>query len=102
VRQADIGILYDPERALEDAFAHQLQEQLAAQHPARVVVFNSPYPGTADGFPTYLRKKFSAESYAGFELEVNQKFFLNGEPHVWQQVVSEITAALQAVINSSK
>lgn len=100
VREADIGILFDPERPLEKAFADKLKEGLLSQNKERNVLFNSPYPGTDDGLPTYLRKKFSKEQYAGFELEVNQKFFLNGEPVIWQQVKREITAALKAVVKS--
>jgi predicted N-formylglutamate amidohydrolase len=101
VRAADIGILFDPERESEAAFARQLQTALSAQNPDRKVLFNSPYPGTADGFPTYLRKKFNQDQYAGFELEINQKFFLNGEPDVWQGIESEITGALQACMSSN-
>ena len=98
VREADIGILFDPARTPEEIFARQLKTELSAQNPARKVLFNSPYPGTADGLPTYLRKKYSEEHYAGFELEINQKFFLNGEPEVWQKVVTELTSALKAVM----
>lgn len=98
VREADIGILFDLERSLEEAFAGKLKEELLRQAPALKVLYNSPYPGNADGFPTYLRKKFDNASYAGFELEVNQKFFLQGDPQVWQMVVAAITGALQAAM----
>jgi len=101
VRPAEIGILFDPERALEVAFAEQLKTKLLAENPDRKVLYNSPYPGTADGFPTYLRKKFSKDQYAGFEMEINQKFFLNGEPEVWEKLVSEFTAAFKAENKSS-
>ena len=100
VREADIGILFDPERPLEKAFADKLKDRLLSQNKERHVLFNSPYPGTDNGLPTYLRKKFSKDQYAGFELEVNQKFFLNGEPVVWQQVKREITATLKAIVKS--
>lgn len=97
VREADIGILYDPEREPEKNFAQRLKEQLTAQNPERRVLFNSPYPGTDDGLPTYLRTRFDTAHYVGLELEVNQKFFLNGPPEVWQKLVDEITAALKAL-----
>ena len=44
--------------------------------PKFKVRFNSPYLGKADGFTTYLRKKFP-DKYSGIELEVNQKFSKN-------------------------
>ena len=97
VRKADIGILFDTERKLETEIAARLKNALSQQNPNRTVLYNSPYLGTADGFPTYLRRKFTNDQYAGLELEVNQKFFLIGEEEVWQAVVSEITAALKAV-----
>lgn len=36
------------------------------------------YLGTADGFTTFLRKKFT-KNYAGLEIELNQKHFKNKE-----------------------
>ncbi|WP_347159436.1 N-formylglutamate amidohydrolase [Pontibacter chitinilyticus] len=97
VRQADIGILFDPARALEVTFAQQLEEKLLALNPARQVLYNSPYAGTDDGLPTYLRKKFPAAAYAGLELEINQKFFLSGRPEVWQALKAELAAAVKAL-----
>lgn len=100
VRQADIGILFDPERSLEEIIAQKLKEELSGQNPDREVMYNSPYPGTADGFPTYLRKQFINDQYAGFELEINQKFFLNGEAEVWQKVVEELTNAALSLMKA--
>ncbi|MEJ8756848.1 N-formylglutamate amidohydrolase [Pontibacter sp. H259] len=102
VRKAAIGILFDPKRVPEHTIAAQLKEQLTAHVPELHVVYNAPYPGTADGFPTYLRKRFIAEEYAGFELEVNQKFFLNGEPGIWDNVVAAVTDSLRGVINQNR
>ena len=99
VREADIGILFDPEREPEKNFAQQLKEKLTAQNPERKVLFNSPYPGIDDGLPTYLRTRFDTAHYAGFELEINQKFFLNGQPEVWQKLVDELTKSLKNLVN---
>ncbi|WP_207434851.1 N-formylglutamate amidohydrolase [Sabulibacter ruber] len=100
VREVEIGILFDPDRALEETFARELKNSLHDLNPERKVMYNEPYPGVADGFPTYLRGKFGPDQYAGFELEVNQKFFLDGEERVWQQVVWEITEALKSVLKA--
>ncbi|WP_205502285.1 N-formylglutamate amidohydrolase [Rufibacter psychrotolerans] len=102
VRPAEVGILYDPERSLEERLAHQLKAHLQEANPERKVLFNQPYPGSADGFPTHLRGKFDQNHYAGFELEVNQKFFLNGDEEAWRQVLEEITQAVQAVLQAGQ
>ncbi|KAA3437612.1 N-formylglutamate amidohydrolase [Rufibacter hautae] len=98
VREADIGILFDTARSGEERYAGLLKSELQKLNPARKVLYNSPYPGVDDGFPTYLRKKFNNDQYAGFELEINQKFFLNEEPEVWRQLKTEMTAAVQAAL----
>lgn len=98
VREADIGILFDPHRPLEQAFADTFKRALLDQNPSRNILYNSPYPGTDDCFPLYLRKCFSKEQYAGIELEVNQKFFLEGEETAWETLVTEISGAFLEVI----
>ena len=75
VRNADIGILYDPSRPQECAYAQVIKAEIKRLYPAMKVRFNYPYKGTSDGLTTTLRKKFGAR-YAGIEIEINQKFFL--------------------------
>lgn len=99
VRKADIGILFDPSRPLEQGFAEQFQVQLLRQNANRKVMFNAPYPGTDDSLPTYLRKRFTRDQYGGLELEVNQKFFLDGDAAVWETLVEEISKAFLAIIS---
>ncbi len=38
-----------------------------------IVRRNYPYRGNADGFTTYLRKKYPGSKYIGIEIEINQK-----------------------------
>ncbi len=73
IRKADIGILYDPSRNSEKLVSKQLKQNLIAELSDFKIRYNYPYLGTADGFTTYLRKKFP-EKYTGIELEINQKF----------------------------
>ncbi|MUP45747.1 N-formylglutamate amidohydrolase [Gramella sp. BOM4] len=73
VRNCDIGILYDPSRKLEKAYAQSIKNGILKENPNLKVRFNYPYLGKADGFTTYLRKKFPA-NYSGIELELNQKW----------------------------
>ena len=75
VRNTDIGILYDPTRPQERAYANVIKDEIKRLYPAMKVRFNYPYKGTSDGLTTTLRKKFGPR-YVGIEIEINQKFFL--------------------------
>ena len=75
VRNTDIGILYDPTRPQERAYANVIKAEIKRLYPAMKVRFNYPYKGTSDGLTTTLRKKFGPR-YVGIEIEINQKFFL--------------------------
>lgn len=75
VRNTDIGILYDPARPQERAYANVIKAEIKRLYPAMKVRFNYPYRGTTDGLTTTLRKKFG-QRYVGIEIEINQKFFL--------------------------
>jgi predicted N-formylglutamate amidohydrolase len=75
VRNTDIGILYDPSRPQECAYARVIKDEIKRLYPAMKVRFNYPYKGTSDGLTTTLRKKFGPQ-YVGIEIEINQKFFL--------------------------
>ena len=97
VRDVEVGILFDPLRPGEKRFYNEIQESISTTNPSIIIKENSPYAGTEDGFTTYLRKKFSAESYSGIELEVNQKFFLNGEPQVWQKITGLLSKTIAAI-----
>jgi len=71
-RNCDLGILYDPKRKEEKAFAKELKEKVLKNSDFKVR-FNYPYKGSSDGFTTHLRKRFP-NNYLGIELEINQKF----------------------------
>ena len=90
VRNADIGILYDPHRGLEKDFAARLKESMQqvnldhSQNGASLfyrVRMNYPYMGTDDGFTTYLRTIFDEANYVGVEIEFNQAH-LSDEPGI--------------------
>jgi len=74
VRNTDIGILYDPARPQERAYANIIKDEIKRLYPAMKVRFNYPYKGSSDGLTTTLRKKFGPR-YVGIEIEINQKFF---------------------------
>jgi predicted N-formylglutamate amidohydrolase len=78
IRNTDIGLLYDPSRPLEQELCNRWRARLGARAPNLRVRRNYPYMGSANGFPTYLRRRFPANAYVGIELEVNQKHILKG------------------------
>ncbi|MCC6840130.1 MAG: N-formylglutamate amidohydrolase [Flavobacteriales bacterium] len=75
-RRLDVGLLYDPQRTAERAFAMAWRKALRQRLPAMAVRMNQPYKGVSDGLPTALRNRFP-KGYAGLELEVNQRFATN-------------------------
>jgi predicted N-formylglutamate amidohydrolase len=100
VRHTDVGLLYDPGRALERRLARAWAAALARERPGLRVRFNSPYRGRADGHVTALRRVFPPERYVGLELEVNQRF-LRPRPSAWVQLRQalgrSLVVALQAL-----
>ena len=74
VRNAEIGLLYDPRRALEKRTADAWHVALREALPATRVRRNYPYKGISDGVTSWLRRELPLARYAGFELELNQDF----------------------------
>jgi predicted N-formylglutamate amidohydrolase len=74
VRNAEIGLLYDPRRKLEKSVADSWTESLSAALPNMRIRRNYPYTGISDGLTTWLRRKLPEGKYAGFEIELNQAF----------------------------
>lgn len=93
VRQADIGLLYDPARPGEAELARRWQAALQA--PDLRVRRNYPYTGTSDGFTAYLRTRFPASAYVGIELEINQKRVAPGH-RAWRELRARLVAGLLA------
>jgi predicted N-formylglutamate amidohydrolase len=73
VRDADIGLLYDPARRAEAALCKRWQAALNARAPEFRTRLNYPYRGIADGLVTHFRRQFNADRYLGIELEINQR-----------------------------
>lgn len=75
-RHCDIGLLYDSTQKKEQLLCKKLKLKILQDNPNLNVRFNNPYLGKADGFTTYLRKRFP-NYYLGIEIEVNQHFSTN-------------------------
>lgn len=78
IRNADIGLLYDPSRKSEKKFCSILKKILNEKQQELRIKMNYPYRGTADGLTTYLRKLYK-KNYTGIELEMNQKLLKKGK-----------------------
>ncbi len=74
VRTCDVGILYDPRRAGEKAFARAWMKAIAALDPSLRVRRNYPYTGVSDGIQPPLRRQYPPDRYIGLELELNQRY----------------------------
>ncbi len=72
-RDADIGILYDPNRPSEKEIADVIISEIHARAPELKVRRNYPYQGKSDGVCTAMRE--ISPLYAGFEIEFNQRLF---------------------------
>ncbi|MDT0685756.1 N-formylglutamate amidohydrolase [Autumnicola psychrophila] len=95
VRNADIGLLFDPERPAEEEFCTLFKNRLHQEAPELKIRFNYPYLGKSDGLITFFRTHFQ-KSYSGIELEVNQKF-VNGY-RLDEQLKMAIFNSLEATI----
>lgn len=93
VRNADVGLLYDPARAGEAALCRRWQACLEDAAPGLTVRRNYPYTGKSDGFTAYLRRRFPPAAYLGIELEINQKHVFAGERR-WRALRSQVIEAL--------
>ncbi|MEW5944495.1 MAG: N-formylglutamate amidohydrolase [Pseudomonadota bacterium] len=97
VRNADIGLLYDPARAGEAALCNCWQVFLKALAPGLKVRRNYPYTGKSDGFTAYLRRRFPADRYVGIELEISQKYALTGGRQ-WRKLRATVIEALRQAL----
>lgn len=94
VRQADIGLLYDPDREGETDFCNRLEEELICLSPRLRIRHNYPYLGTADGFTTGMRRLLPDARYKGIEIEINQSFPL-GDSLQWEQLKTHLLEAVR-------
>lgn len=97
VRNADIGILYDPRRPREVALADRWLAALHAEAPQHRLRRNYPYTGRADGFCAALRRRLRGDDYIGLELEVNQRHAEAGGP-AWTALRRAIATSLRRAL----
>jgi predicted N-formylglutamate amidohydrolase len=98
VRRCDVGFLYDPARPAERRFIAAWHGALAKLAPDLQVRRNYPYKGVADSLVTHLRRLHGDESYAGVEVEINQKHVATPR---WPVLLAAVTASLANAIDAT-
>jgi predicted N-formylglutamate amidohydrolase len=99
VREADIGLLYDPARPGEADLCERWKAALKNCAPDLAVRRNYPYAGKDDGLTAWFRQCFPADAYVGIELEVNQKHAIRAGRH-WTALRKVIVESLYRVLAS--
>ena len=97
VRNADVGLLYDPRRRGEVALCQRWQAALSARVPALRVRRNYPYAGKGDGLTSHLRRRFAPLAYVGIELEVNQAIV--ADRRRWAHLRSALVYSLHTALS---
>lgn len=92
VRDVDLGVLFDPDRAWEASVGERIISAWQATFPDLRVRANQPYAGIEDGAATWMRKHTEANLYAGIELEINQRLILE-DPEAWRLLRKRIVLA---------
>jgi predicted N-formylglutamate amidohydrolase len=99
VRNADIGLLYDPARPGEADLCERWKAALNAVAPDLAVRRNYPYAGKGDGLTAWFRRRLPPGAYVGIELEVNQKHVFRAGRH-WTALRNVIVQSLRAALSS--
>ena len=99
VRLADVAWLYDPRRNGETLLASRWLGAMKHLRPELRLRRNYPYEGRDDGLTSLLRKRHPHELYIGMELEVNQRFVLEGGP-AWEAIRRDLVASLADLLES--
>lgn len=98
VRDADVGLLYDPARQGERVLCANWKSVLKVSAPDLVVRRNFPYEGRNDGLTSALRRKFPSDVYLGIELELNQKH-LPLPTRQWAVLRESVLSSLDTVLS---
>ncbi len=97
VRNADVGLLYDPARPGEVAMAARWQAAFAEHAGELRVRRNYPYHGKDDGLTSAMRRCFPPDQYVGIEIELNQASVLE-QQRSWRQLRRTVITTLLAAL----
>jgi len=97
IRNAEIGLLYDPRRPAEKSLAREWAQRLRVHEPSVRVRLNYPYKGISDGHTTRLRKLFG-ERYLGFEIELRQDWLAQNQPESIARLLAQSLPGLASLL----
>jgi predicted N-formylglutamate amidohydrolase len=99
VRNADIGLLYDPSRPGELDLCERWKMTLKTSAPDLRVRRNYPYAGKNDGLTAWFRRRLSPTTYVSIELEINQQRIIRAGRH-WTVLRKMIVESLCKTLRS--
>jgi predicted N-formylglutamate amidohydrolase len=99
LRNADIGLPYDPARPGEADLCERWKAALNIRAPALGVRRNYPYAGKGDGLTARFRRCFPPDVYVGIELGINQKHVIRAGRH-WAALRKLIVKSLRGALAS--
>ncbi|EXI73457.1 MAG TPA: N-formylglutamate amidohydrolase [Candidatus Accumulibacter phosphatis] len=97
VRNADVGLLYDPARPGEVAAAARWKAALTEQSAELRVRRNYPYRGKNDGLTSAMRRRFAPGQYVGIEIELNQAL-ISSRSRSWRNLRRTVVTALESAL----
>lgn len=101
IRNADIGLLYDPAFSSEADLCERWQFALKRIAPELKVRRNYPYWGNGDGLTSWFRKHTPPGTYLGVELEINQKHVTEAGQD-WTNLRTVILKSLRDTLTSRR
>jgi predicted N-formylglutamate amidohydrolase len=84
--------------AAEQALCRRWKAILESRDPSLRVRLNYPYRGAADGLPTWLRRRYAPDLYAGVEFEASQGILAGKRSQAVQRAIAD---SLVAVISGA-
>jgi predicted N-formylglutamate amidohydrolase len=98
-RSPDFGILYDPSRPGERAFAARLRAAVLRDCPELRVRRNFPFRGRSDGLATAMRRRLGGRRYLGIEIELSQEIAARPVAE-WRDLRSRLVGAIASAIEA--
>ena len=97
VRNADIGLLYDPARPGEADLCERWKASSRLPRPISRSAAITLYAGKGDGLTAWFRRRLLPDAYIGIELEVNQKHVFKAGRH-WTTLRKVIVESLRTAL----
>lgn len=98
-RMTDIGLLFDPARAVEARFCRHWRAALREHGPWLRVGYNRPYRGAFPSLVHSLRTRLGRARYVGIQIEINQRF-PRGDERRWRKLRGVLRKSFDEALKS--